>query len=37
MNIEEIREYCLAKPGVTESFPFNDTGLALEQDHLVVV
>jgi hypothetical protein len=22
MNIEEIREYCLAKPGVTEGFPF---------------
>lgn len=26
MNIEEIREYCLAKPFVTESMPFgNDT------------
>lgn len=26
MNIEEIREYCLAKKGVTEEFPFdNDT------------
>ena len=25
MNIEEIREYCIAKPGVTEGFPFNDT------------
>jgi len=22
MNIEEIRDYCLAKPGVTEGFPF---------------
>lgn len=22
MNIEEIRYYCLAKPGVTEGFPF---------------
>ena len=22
MNIEEIREYCLAKPGVEESLPF---------------
>jgi predicted DNA-binding protein (MmcQ/YjbR family) len=22
MNIEEIREYCLAKPAVTEGFPF---------------
>ncbi len=26
MNIEELREYCLLKPGVTEEFPFdNDT------------
>ncbi|GAA0872450.1 MmcQ/YjbR family DNA-binding protein [Gangjinia marincola] len=26
MHIEELREYCLAKKGVTESFPFdNDT------------
>jgi len=24
MNIEEIRKYCFAKPGVTEGFPFND-------------
>ena len=23
MNIEAFREYCLAKPGVTESFPFD--------------
>ena len=23
MNIEEYREYCLAKPGVTESIPFS--------------
>ena len=23
MNIEEFREYCLAKKGVTESFPFD--------------
>ena len=30
MNIEEIREYCLSKPGVTESFPFNDTALVLK-------
>jgi len=27
MNIEEIREYCLAKPAVTEGFPFHDTAL----------
>lgn len=25
MNHEEIREYCMAKPGVTEGFPFNYT------------
>jgi predicted DNA-binding protein (MmcQ/YjbR family) len=30
MNIEEIREYCLAKPGVTEGFPFNDTALVFK-------
>jgi hypothetical protein len=27
MNIEEIREYCISKPCVTEGFPFNDTAL----------
>jgi predicted DNA-binding protein (MmcQ/YjbR family) len=30
MNIEELREYCLTKPGVTESFPFNDTALVFK-------
>jgi len=30
MNNEEIREYCLAKPGVTEGFPFNDTALVFK-------
>ena len=30
MNIEEIREYCIAKPGVTESFPFNETALVFK-------
>ncbi len=30
MNIEEIREYCLAKAGVTEGFPFNDTALVFK-------
>ena len=29
-NIEEIREYCLAKKGVTEGFPFNDTALVFK-------
>jgi len=30
MNDEEIRKYCLSKPGVTESFPFNDTALVFK-------
>ena len=30
MNNEEIRGYCLAKPGVTESLPFNDTALVFK-------
>lgn len=30
MNIEEIREYCLAKPAVAESLPFNDTALVFK-------
>ena len=30
MNIEEIREYCIANPGVTEGFPFNDTALVFK-------
>ena len=30
MNLEEIREYCLTKPGVTEGFPFNDTALVFK-------
>ena len=30
MNIEEIREYCLMKPGVTESFPFDETTLVFK-------
>ena len=30
MNIEELREYCIAKPIVTESFPFNDTALVFK-------
>jgi predicted DNA-binding protein (MmcQ/YjbR family) len=27
MNIEEIREYCLSKFGVSEDFPFSNTAL----------
>jgi predicted DNA-binding protein (MmcQ/YjbR family) len=30
MNIEEIREYCLAKKGVTEEFPFDSDTLAFK-------
>jgi len=30
MNIEEIRNYCIAKPAVTESLPFNDTALVFK-------
>lgn len=30
MNIEEFRDYCLAKPMVTESFPFDETTLVFK-------
>jgi predicted DNA-binding protein (MmcQ/YjbR family) len=30
MNIEEIREYCLSKKGVSECFPFNNTTLVFK-------
>lgn len=30
MNAETIREYCLKKKEVTESFPFNDTALVFK-------
>ena len=30
MNIEEIREYCLSKKFVTESFPFDDVTLVFK-------
>ena len=30
MNIEEIREYCIAKPGVTEGFPFDESTLVFK-------
>jgi len=30
MNFEEIREYCISKPSVTEGFPFNDTALVFK-------
>lgn len=30
MNIEQLRDYCLNKPGVTESFPFDETTLVFK-------
>ncbi|HKJ43152.1 MAG TPA: MmcQ/YjbR family DNA-binding protein [Sunxiuqinia sp.] len=30
MNIEEIRNYCLSKKGVTEEFPFDETTLVFK-------
>ena len=30
MNIEEFREYCLAKKGVTEEFPFDEETLVFK-------
>ena len=30
MNIEEYREYCISKPGVTESFPFDEVVLVFK-------
>ena len=30
MNIEDIREYCIAKAGVTEEFPFDDVTLVFK-------
>jgi predicted DNA-binding protein (MmcQ/YjbR family) len=30
MNIESVREYCLSKNGVTESFPFDETTLVFK-------
>jgi predicted DNA-binding protein (MmcQ/YjbR family) len=30
MNIEELREYCISKPGVTEEFPFDEVTLVFK-------
>lgn len=30
MNIETLREYCVSKPGVTESFPFGEDTLVFK-------
>ncbi|MCJ8210617.1 MmcQ/YjbR family DNA-binding protein [Mucilaginibacter sp. RS28] len=30
MNVEELRDYCLEKPAVTEGFPFDDNVLVFK-------
>jgi len=30
MNIEEVRNHCLSKKGVTEDFPFDDVSLVMK-------
>ena len=30
MNIEEVRNYCISLPGVSEGLPFNDTALVFK-------
>lgn len=30
MNVEEVRQICIAKKGVTEGFPFDETTLVLK-------
>src|ERR1700744_3033210 len=30
MNVEELRDYCLQKPGATESFPFDEHTLVFK-------
>ncbi len=30
MNIEELRDYCISKPAVTESFPFDESTLVFK-------
>jgi predicted DNA-binding protein (MmcQ/YjbR family) len=30
MHIDEIREYCLSKPGVADSFPFDQSALVFK-------
>ncbi len=37
MNIEEVREYCISLPGVTESFPFNDTALVFKAGKIFAI
>jgi predicted DNA-binding protein (MmcQ/YjbR family) len=38
MNIESLRDYCLSKPGVTESFPFGEETLVFKlQDKIFLL
>jgi len=36
MNIEEIRDYCLSRPGVTEDFPFGVDVLVIKVMNKVI-
>ena len=36
MNVETVREYCLNKKGVTESFPFDDVSLVVKVNAQVI-
>lgn len=38
MNIEQLRDYCLSKPHVTESFPFDEATLVFKvQDKMFLL
>jgi predicted DNA-binding protein (MmcQ/YjbR family) len=37
MNIETLREYCLSKKNVTESFPFGDETLVFKREGRIFV
>lgn len=35
MNVEELREYCIAKSGVTECMPFDDSTLVFKLENKI--
>jgi predicted DNA-binding protein (MmcQ/YjbR family) len=35
MNIETLRDYCISKPGTTESFPFGDDTLVFKVNNKI--
>jgi len=37
MNLEEVRDYCISKPGVSESLPFNDTALVFKAGRIFAI